>query len=372
MNKIRIGFIGAGLNAHGHALALRSIIEGPTLQRAAAELAIVYDIEYQKAAVFAEQHGVSAVAANPAELFSDPALDAVYICTPTASHKAYFLAAAEAGKHIFVEKPLAFSTNDIKEMIAARKKAAIKAQVGLVLRFEPVFRFIKQLMERQQEKFGSLLSFYFRSDQEWPLCGSFHDSAWRSDPGEAFAGCLFEHSIHDVDLIRYLFGDVSELSAFVGYRSAVSAGKIEDVATVNFSLINGVSGNLNAMYHRIKGRDVRRLEVFFEQAVVILDDFKAGNFNQRYRELSLEISGQPKRVIAQEEVDQAYYQSIGSPALLFPNMVSAYRYQALAFLNSLLGQQEPFPDLLSALEAHRIIESVYSFARRNRQLSQIS
>lgn len=372
MKKIRIGFIGAGLNAHGHALALRSIIEGPTLPEAAVELALVYDIDLKKAAIFAEQHGLTAAAANAAELFADPALDAVYICTPTASHKAYFLKAAEAGKHIFVEKPLAFSTDDIKEMIAARKKAAVKAQVGLVLRFEPVFWFLKQLMEKEQKSFGSLLNFFFRSDQEWPLCGSFHDSDWRSDPGEAFAGCLFEHSIHDVDLIRYLFGEVSELSAFVGYRSAVSAGKIDDVATVNFSLENGASGNLNAMYHQIKGRDVRRLEIFFEKAVVILDDYKPGNFEQRYRELSLEISGQPRRVITQEEADHSYYQSIGSPTLLFPEMVSAYRYQALAFLNSLLGHREPFPDLGAALEAHRIIESVYSFARRGQQLRKIS
>lgn len=372
MKKIRIGFIGAGLNAHGHALALRSIIEGPTLRGAAAELTMVYDINPQKAAIFAEQHSVSAVAADAAELFSDPALDAVYICTPTASHKAYFLKAAEAGKHIFVEKPLAFSTDDIKEMIAVRKKAAVKAQVGLVLRFEPVFWFLKQMMEQEKGIFGSLLSFFFRSDQEWPLCGSFHDSAWRSDPREAFAGCLFEHAIHDVDLIRYLFGEVSELSAFVGYRSAVSAGKIDDVATVSFSLENGASGNLNAMYHQIKGRDVRRLEIFFERAVVILDDYKPGNFDRRYRELSLEISGQPGRVITQEEVDQAYYQSIGSPTLLFPEIVSAYRYQALAFLNSLLGQQEPFPDLGAALEAHQIIESLYSFARRSQQLRKIS
>lgn len=370
LKATRIGFIGAGLNAHGHALALRSIIEGPTLKESV-ELALVYDIDHQKAAVFAEQHGVGAAASDAGELFEEPGLDAVYICTPTASHKSYYLKAAEAGKHIFVEKPLAFTTGDIKEMIWAGKKAGIKAQAGLVLRFEPVFWYLKQLMEQKKDDFGPLLHFTFRSDQEWPLCGSFHDSAWRSDPGEAYAGCLFEHSIHDVDLIRYLFGEVSGLSATVAYRSATCAAGIEDTAAVNLSMENGCSGNLTALWHHIKGRDVRRLEIFFERAAVILDDFKPGDFGARYRELSMEISGQPKRLIPNEEVDAAYHRSIGSPELLSPDVVSPYRYQALAFLQALTGRREPHPCLGEALEAHRIIESVYAYARRHQPLHKI-
>lgn len=371
MRKLRIGFIGAGLNAHGHAIALRSIIEGSTLGHATAELAAVYDLDLQKATVFAEQHGVTAVAAEAGELFTDAGLDAVYICTPTSSHKFYFLQAAEAGKHIFVEKPLAFTSAEIREMIAAGKKAGIKAQVGLVLRFEPVFWYIKQLMENERERFGCLLSFHIRSDQEWPLCGSFHDSAWRADPGQAFAGCLFEHSIHDVDLIRYLFGEVSDLEAFVNYRSPLCGGRIEDMATVNFRLNNGCSGNLTTLWHQIKGRDVRRLEIFYEHAAIILDNFIPWGFDQRYGELSVEISGQTKQLITQEEADQAYFHFVGGPRLLYPDMVSAYRYQALAFLKSLLGRQEARPDLEEALQAHLIIESAYAYGHRNNQLLKI-
>jgi len=363
LRHLSIGFIGAGLVAHGHALALRSIIESPTLGEATVELSLVYDIEQPKAAVFAEQHGVKAVAREAGEMFAPTGPEVLYICTPTSSHKSYYLQAAEAGKQVFIEKPLAFSISDIKEMIRAREKAGIKTQVGLVLRFEPVFWFLKQLLEKEKNRLGPLLSFYFRSDQEWPLCGSFHDSAWRSDPEQAFAGCLFEHSIHDVDLIRYLFGEVEDLSASVRYRSATCAGQIEDVAVVNFSMESGATGNLTTMYHHIKGRDVRRLEIFFERAAIILDDFKPGDFNQRFRSLTLELAGEPVRQFTGEEVDQAYYRHIGSPVLLFPEMVSPYRYQALAFLEALLGRREPFPDLQAALEAHRIIDSVYAYAR---------
>lgn len=372
MKKIRVAFIGAGLVAHGHALAIRSLIEGHSIPGTEIELAGVYDIEPQKAAVFAEQHAVTAAVADAQTLFNDSSIDAVYICTPTAYHKSYFLQAAAAGKHVFVEKPLAFSTAEIKTMIAAQKKAGITAQVGLVLRFEPVFHYIKQLLEREKENFGPLLSFYFRSDQEWPLCGSFHDSAWRANPDEAYAGCLFEHSIHDIDLIRYLFGEVAELSAFVSHRSAQSAGKIEDAVNATFSLAGeGGTGHLLSLYHHIKGRDVRRLEIFFENAAIILDDYTPGGFEQRYRELVIEQSGRKKQQITQAAIDRAYYESIGSPPLFAPEMVSAYRYQALSFLGALAAQRPAFPDLAAGLEAHRLIESIYSFCRRNQSLNKI-
>ena len=372
MRKYRIGFIGAGLIAHGHALALRSLIEGKTFIDIDLELAAVYDLEPAKAAVFADQHALTKTVSDVETLFNDKTIDIIYICTPTVSHKSYFLRAAAAGKHIFVEKPLAFSTGEIKEMIAAQKKSGITGQVGLVLRYEPVFWYIKQLLEQGKNEYGRLLSFYFRSDQEWPLCGSLHDSAWRANPHEAFAGCLFEHSIHDVDLIRYLFGTVAELSAFVNYRSSQSGGRIEDAVNVSFSLAeDGGTGVLTSLYHSIKGRDVRRLEIFFEKAAIILEDYTPGGFEQRYREFTLQAAGRKPKRIEQAEVDKAYYESAGRPPLFLPEMVSAYRYQALAFIKSFIAGRPAFPDLETALEAHRLIESIYSVAGSSRSLRKI-
>lgn len=371
MKTIRIGFIGAGLSAHGHALALRYLIEGDTIKGARLELAKVYDCDHRKASVLAEQHGFTETAADPEALIGDPSVNTVYICTPTVHHKKYFLAAAAAGKHIFVEKPIAFSTSEIREMLYAQKKAGIQAQVGLVLRYEPVFRYLEELLEREKDNFGSLLSFYLRSDQEWPLCGSFHDSEWRANPSDAFAGCLFEHSIHDVDLLRRLFGEVSVLSAYVGYRSPSAGKRIEDAVTVNFSLAGGGSGTLNSMYHRIKGRDVRRLEIFYERAAIILDDYTAGGFDHRYRDFTIEVSGRQPKQIRQAEVDQAYYRQIGEPNLLYPALVSAYRYQALAFLRSLLERRKAAPGLETGLKAHLLIESVYAYARREQSLKKM-
>ena len=173
--------------------------------------------------------------------------------------------AAAAGKHIFMEKPLAFYPEDIREMDAAREKAGIQVQVGLVLRYEPVFWFLQELMQKEKERLGSLLSFIFRTDQEWPITGSAHDSAWRSDRSLAYRGCLFEHSIHDLDLLLSFFGDYKGVAARIGYRSRLARESgIEDLATVLLSFENGVSGNLTSIFHRIKGRDVRRLELIFE------------------------------------------------------------------------------------------------------------
>ncbi len=363
MDYLRIGFIGAGLVAHGHALSLRSIsLDGGMEGRLPVILSKVYDLDFDKAKIFAEQHQLEQAVSDPEEVLQDPLIDAVYICTPTASHKQYFLQAAANGKHIFVEKPLAFSTADIREMISSSNKAGIQAQVGLVLRFEPVFWYIKGLLEKRQEQLGKPVNFILRSDQEWPLTGSFHNSSWRSDPLQAFAGCLFEHSIHDVDLIRYLFGNPIAVSGFVGYNSPYGAGKIEDTVTINFQFEQNLAGNLTSIYHHIKDRDVRRMEIFCERAAILLDDFKTGGFGKRYRTLELHLSGKKTEAVALEDIDAAYLKYLNFPELNLPHIVSAYRYQALSFIRSLLQKKPIFPGLEVGMKAHQVIEMIYEEA----------
>ena len=205
MDQVKIGFIGTGLIATTHMIFIRQIMETlPEGKRIS--LGKVFDLDRDKAGTFAEIHGFSAAVEEVEELLEDPDINTVYICTPTAFHKEYFLRAAAAGKHIFMEKPLAFYPEDIREMEAAREKAGIQVQVGLVLRYEPVFWFLQELMQKEKERLGSLLSFIFRTDQEWPITGSAHDSAWRSDRSLAYRGCLFEHSIHDLDLLLSFLG----------------------------------------------------------------------------------------------------------------------------------------------------------------------
>ena len=132
------------------------------------------------------------------EIIADPSIDAVWICTPTAMHRQVCIAAARAGKHIFCEKPLAMTAAEAAEMAAAIKASGVVSQVGLVLRFSPVYNVIKAMFE--EPDVGQLLSVTMRDDQDFPTRGS-HASAWRNDPSLTAGGTLIEHSVHDFDLL---------------------------------------------------------------------------------------------------------------------------------------------------------------------------
>ncbi len=371
MQPLNIAFIGAGLMAHGHALSLRTLMHG-ILQDKKISLGAVYDTDAAKARTFANQHEVEKVVTGPEEIWEDPSLNVVYICTPTLYHRDYFLRAAASGKSIFVEKPLSSSMTEIDDMLRARDKHGITAQVGLVLRFEPVFRYLKDYLFRHQEELGKLLSFIFRSDQEWPITGSLHDSPWRGDPELAHAGCLFEHSIHDVDLVRFFFGEVSELNAYTAYRSGESRGGLEDYAAVNFRLENGAGGHLTSMYHHIKDRDVRRFEIFYENGVVIIDDYVVVSIGRpRYSSLKIEITGRKPVNISLEEMEDSFHREIGWPGSPEGAKYFAYQYQAFSFIDALLTGREAFPSLETGREAHRLIENAYQASRESRQAGAV-
>src|SRR5208337_1576476 len=111
--------------------------------------------------------------------------------------------AARAGKHIFCEKPLAMSTAEATEMAAAIEASGVIAQVGLVMRFSPVYNVIKAMFK--EPDVGAILSVTMRDDQDFPTRG-VHASAWRNDRSLTAGGTLIEHSVHDFDLLTWMFG----------------------------------------------------------------------------------------------------------------------------------------------------------------------
>ena len=93
-------------------------------------------------------------------------------------------------------------------MAAAIKASDVISQVGLVLRFSPVYNVIKAMFE--QPDVGRLLSVTMRDDQDFPTRGA-HASAWRNNPSLTAGGTLIEHSVHDFDLLTWMFGPVTSL-----------------------------------------------------------------------------------------------------------------------------------------------------------------
>lgn len=342
---LRIGFVGTGLIAWAHGLGLKAMIDGGVLD---AGIVAVFDPHERRAQGFADAIG------NPAEVVASAAevaarCDAVWVCTPTAGHREAVDAAAAAGRAVFCEKPLSTDLASSAALVAAVEDAGVPAQCGLVLRAAPVSQALKALID--SGTLGQPMAVVFRDDQFFPIKGHYA-SQWRADVAQAGGGCLIEHSIHDVDILRFCFGEVDSVSArtsnFAGYEG------IEDVAAVTLSFASGLEAQLTSIWHDIMTRgSTRRIEVFCRDGMVRLG-------NEYLGPLLIETSeGTEARDCPSPEWVEA---------LPFPEelglAVRAYVEPDRAFAEAVMAGRSPEPGLGEALIAHRLVDAAYRSADR--------
>jgi len=186
---IRFGIIGLG--RHGSRYAehlLRGDIPGATL-------VAVSRRDAAQGRAFAEKHGVRYYAEAEA-LLADPDVDAVVITTPPNLHAPYTLAAAEAGKHILCEKPMARTTDECRLMIAAAQKAGVQLAIGQTMRYTPLLGTLRQRIA----EVGDLHAVHICMRQEQ----SVHE--WHLNPEISGGGCVTEIGVHVFDALRYISG----------------------------------------------------------------------------------------------------------------------------------------------------------------------
>jgi predicted dehydrogenase len=254
---LRIGFLGAGLIATYHSKSLKH--SGAPVVRAG-----VHDPDTARSQAFAAASGHT-VCATIEEVLSG--CDAVYICTWTNEHPRLLEAAVSRGLHVFCEKPLAFTTAEAEHMAQLADGAGVTHQVGLVLRRSPAYAWAKHLIDDPAA--GRVMTVVFRDDQFIPIQGHY-SSTWRGDRTLVGAGTLLEHSIHDVDMLRYLVGDVRRVSAQTANFHGLDG--IEDVATASISFVGGATGVLNSVWHDNLARpSLRRVEVFCERRHIVIE-----------------------------------------------------------------------------------------------------
>lgn len=257
MTPPRIGFLGAGLIATYHSKSLRR--SGAEFTRAG-----VYDPDPERAAAFASASGHTLATSEDEVLDS---CDAVYVCTWTSEHPRLVTEAARRGLHIFCEKPLAFDAETAVRMTDVVESAGVAHQVGLVLRHSPAFLRARDLIAEPAA--GRVMSVVFRDDQFIPVQGHY-SSTWRGDREKAGAGTLLEHSIHDVDMLRFLVGEVASVNGHVAYHHGIEG--IEDVTSALLRFDSGATGTLTSVWHDNLARpSLRRVEIFCERRHVVVD-----------------------------------------------------------------------------------------------------
>lgn len=258
---LRVGFLGCGFVARYHAAMLEAVPD--------ARIVVAYDPDRSRAEAFTAGHGGEVVADEAGVI---EGADAVYVTTWTSEHKRLVEAVAAAGRAVFVEKPLAAHARDAVQMADAVRRAGVVNQVGLVLRDSPAFLLLRHLVHRPES--GRLMAIVFRDDQYLPTQG-IYGSTWRADVTRAGAGTLLEHSIHDVDLLRWIGGRIVQVSACTAGFHGITG--IEDLATVNLSFASGALATLTSVWHDVLARpSMRHVEVFCERAHYVLEGDHVG------------------------------------------------------------------------------------------------
>ncbi|HYL57272.1 MAG TPA: Gfo/Idh/MocA family oxidoreductase [Candidatus Acidoferrales bacterium] len=351
----RVGIIGAGLIGQTHSMMLRYIASRTEQSVRVVKVADVAHVQAERLA--ARWDGAHAVETAD-EIVADPSIDAVWICTPTAMHRHACIAAAKAGKHIFCEKPLAMSAADADEMSAAIKSAGVLSAVGLVMRFSPVYTVIKSMFE--QPDAGRMLSVTMRDDQDFPTRG-VHASAWRNDPALTAGGTLVEHSVHDFDLLTWMFGPIARLTCVT--RNLNGAPGVEDFGATAMEFRAGFHGQLTSVWHRMIGRPSnRRLEVFAENLYAASDFDTIGTITfQRGAEATEET------ISADEVLARFTAATLAARPYLAPikdYFTIPYALEDAIFVAALRGVCEPDPPFVAGVAVQRIVEAAYESARR--------
>ncbi|MFN8035887.1 MAG: Gfo/Idh/MocA family oxidoreductase [Acidimicrobiia bacterium] len=333
----RIGIVGCGFIGTVHSYALAMLVEAGLVD---ACVTATYDSDAERAANTARQHPGAVAVASVEDLLDR--VDLVWVCTWTAAHAAVVGQAVERGLAVFCEKPLAPTWDECAHV--AGLLTTVPHQVGLVLRYAPVFTAAAALVH--DGRYGRHLATLMRDDQYLPTQG-IYGSTWRGDVTLAGGGTLLEHSIHDVDLLRWLHGEPAEVSARV-HAGAGLAG-IDDTANLTFAFADGSTAGLVSVWHQVLSRpSTRRLEIFCEDAVLWADDDHLGP-------LHVETSAGPE--IVETELPAWADRCRGPAELVVPLMM--YATPAKAFLDALDAGSPGRPDAATALAAHRLVELAY-------------
>ena len=296
MTKTKIGIIGAGYIGGVHASILA--------RDERVQVAAVYDLDQQCAQRLARAHE-ALVTADLNEVIDR--CDAVYITTPNTQHVSLTLAALDAGKHVFCEKPLATSITDAESVFNKAKGLQSVFQVGHNRRFAPVYATLKQLLVEKHVPHSA----HVKMNR-----GELLNPVWTGDP-TITGGFLYETPIHMFDMMRFLFGEVESLHA-IGSKHEYR--EVDDFSVL-LRFANGMHATLATAADASWLFPFERVEVFCHHATFVTREMEtlvcSTNLEGHFTEQSMQQLARDEKWGYMQE-DRAFVDSIvnGTPPLV--------------------------------------------------------
>lgn len=322
MDKISVGIIGAGYIGGVHAQVL--------MREERVRLAKVYDISRERAEQLAATTGAG-IAASAAELIES--VDAVYITTPNTRHTELAVAAAEAGKHVFCEKPMATGLEEARRVHEAALAARGVFQVGHNRRFAPVYERLRYLLREECAPHSA----HVKMNR-----GELINPEWVGDAAIT-GGFLYETTIHMFDMMRFLFGEVSELSA-IGSRHEY--GEVDDFSVL-LRFESGLHATLCSSADASWLFPFERVEVFCHHQTIVTREMESLTLND-------DLSGKPRTFSTQQLAKEEKW---------------GYVQEDRAFIEAIAGGWEPAVTAYDGYKSVELVDACYRAVETTERIS---
>ena len=337
MRKIKWGVIGCG------GIADRRTLPGMMLSDIA-ELVAVMDVNPDFAEKCKEKYGAKYAFTTHEELLAIDEIEAVYIASPVFCHKEQALAAAKAGKHILLEKPMGLTVADSEEIIEACDAAGVKLGVGFMMRFHAYHQAMKQLIA--DGKIGDIVSMRAQFSCWYPEMAN----CWRQDKKLSGGGALMDLGIHCIDLLQYISG-LEAVECFGFAQNQTFNYSADDSASVIMKMSNGALAYVDVNFNIPDAAGSAPLEFYGTKGSIIASGT-----------LSQVMSGSVKVLACPEAkgYDAQQDHNLVEPIELTIEEGNMYTLELDAFANAIINDTEPPVSGKGTLSVQKIIESVYT------------
>jgi 1,5-anhydro-D-fructose reductase (1,5-anhydro-D-mannitol-forming) len=215
----------------------------------------------------AREAGIPLAFEDAAELVAHPEVDAVFIASANGLHCPQTVLAAEAGKHVLVEKPMALSVGEAERMIEACRQNNVRLMVGHMIRFSPHARRMREIVQ------SGLLGTVVSARADFVYDASISTRSWLLDRVMAGGGPVFDVGVHCLDTLRFVLDD-EVVSVKSHLEPQPSAQRTEEVANLSMAFAQGTLASIHCSYRAPVRR--RSIEIVGERAMLSSEEFTLG------------------------------------------------------------------------------------------------
>lgn len=372
MSSVRVGMVGYKFMGKAHSNAYRSVpMFFPKVTKP--EMAVICGRDEAAVREAQEQFGWQESVTDWKELVQREDIDLIDINAPSNAHKEIAMAAAQAGKHIFCEKPLALTLADSRDMLAAAEAAGIKHMVGFNYRFSPAVQLAKDLIE--SGRLGKIYHFRATFLQDWILDPEF-PLVWRLQKEIAGSGSHGDLGAHLIDMARFLVGEFKEVvgmsETFIKERPIASAMTgltatkgsedtekgpvtVDDATLFLARFENGAIGSFEATRFAAGHRSTNSFEVNGSKGSVRFDFERMNELDVYFTSDEEDVQGF-RRVLATDAAHK--YAEAWWPAGHPIGFDQTFTHEMVEFMNAIEENRQPVPNFSDGVACQAVLEAV--------------